>query len=256
MLPRAMNVAREWIARYPTNPSPRAALAFIQREQQQWTDSIQTCSAAIEKLPETEATMTLLDIRANNYYTLGDYEQAAKDFEKVKSLSAKGLARFAVDKPQFLTINECNPRYKPAPEVPRGRPDILKRQKEESRRVMELYSLFLAENPQMQPQTAEELEASKGVLSRAQTPARVGPNSSGMFMSLMHTVRANMQEEARKTRKVLERNYEVREEIGRFCAMCHKDHSFTGDEGVRKPQPNIKKSPKRLMHRSTIGQLL
>ena len=262
MLPRAQSVAREWIARYPTNPSPRAALAFIQREQSQWTDSIQTCTAAINKLPETEQTMTLIDIRGNNYYTLGDYEQAAGDFGRVKALSQKSLARFAVEKPNFFTINECNPRLAALREVPKGRPDILKRQKEEGRRVMELYSLYLSQHPSIQPQTAEELAATKGVLSRAQTPSRMKPTSAGFFKTLLTTARKEIQKEARLENKLKTRNYEVHEEIGRFCSMCHRDASSTEEKRgsspsqTRRAQAQPPVSPKRLMHGRTLGQFL
>jgi|MDTB01.3.fsa_nt_gb tetratricopeptide (TPR) repeat protein len=262
MLPRAMSVAREWIGRYPMNPSPHAALAFIQREQQQWTDSIQTCSAAIDKLPETEQTMTLIDIRGNNYYTLGNYEQAASDFSRVKALSQKSLARFAVDKPKFLAINDYNPRLVAPIQVPRGRPDILKRQKEEGRRIMELYSLYLSENPAVQPQTSEELMATKGILSRAQTPSRMESTSTGFFKSLLHTARVQMREEARRKNKVETQNYEIHDDVGRFCAMCHGNASSmdkkrgSGPSKTRKAHPHPPLSPKRLMHGLNIGQQL
>jgi tetratricopeptide (TPR) repeat protein len=235
VLHRSISVAKEWISRYPTNPSPRCAMAWILREMGQWTDSISICTWGIEKLPETEMIMTLYDIRGKNYYTIGEYEKAVRDFEKVKSMSSKNLARFIPDKPDFINVNDFNPRKYPQKVMSKGRPDLTMRNQEVNRRVLELYSIQLAENrpntPKPSPQTYEDLMVAQLGSSRpssSSSSSNMSKTSAAFFSSLFKTARDEMREKEKKeTMKTKPRRvYPVQEGVGRHCSKCHLGVEF------------------------------
>ena len=270
ILHRSISVAKEWIEKYPTSPSPRCALAWILREMEQWGDSIATCSGGINKLPETEMIMTLYDIRGKNYFTLGEYEKAAKDFEKVKNMSAKGLTRFTPDKPEFINIGDANPRHAAPKIIPRARPDLTLRATKVNQRVMELYSMHLAENrastPQPSPQTYEELlNAQLSTSSNRATPTSSMANSRNsaavFFQSLYKTAKAELRAQDLEGIKNCNKRrvYAVNEKAGRNCAKCHSNYDSQGVEAKDTAYTPTKLkghgSPKRLLtHR--LGEYL
>lgn len=264
VLHRSISVAREWIKKYPTSPSPRCALAWILREMEQWGDSIAACTGGIDKLPETEMVMTLYDIRGKNFFTLGEYEKAARDFEKVKSMSQKGLTRFTPDKPEFFSIGNSNPQLAAPKILPKSRPDLALRATKENQRVMELYSVHLAENrattPQPSPQNYEELlNAQLNISSNRATPASNSRTSAGAFFrSLYKTAKEELRLqdlEGLKPKNIHKRRtYAVNEKAGRDCAKCHADYDFGGAESKGETfSPAKSKSssspPKRLLTR-------
>ena len=241
VLHRSISVAREWIDKYPTSPSPRCALAWILREMEQWGDSIATCSVGIEKLPETEMIMTLYDIRGKNYFTIGDYEKAAHDFEKVKSMSEKNLTRFAPEKAEFFSIGSANPQQAPPKAIPKARPDLLLRVTKENRRVMELYSMHLADNrattPQPSPQTYEDLlKAQLNSQTLRSASGGKGSNSASVFFqSLYKTARREMRDaDALSLNDCNKRRiYAVNKSVGRHCAKCHDGYDFDAQADLK-----------------------
>ena len=123
---RATSVAREWVTKYPKNISPYCSLAWVQMKQLQFTDSINTCTAAIKKLPETEGMMSLYSIRGTCKQLLEQHEEAVQDFKYVKEMAKKNLARFAPEKPVFFKVEKA-PRPAFPGFVPKSRPDIAMR---------------------------------------------------------------------------------------------------------------------------------